>query len=170
MTSAIKSFNVGNMSKMNSIIISKRVLDIGKCEDIVHYSGIQDYLVNDVIIATATSERHCKAIAENIEKIFKENGITFISSTSVSEMGMSNEWVVIDCEVQSLMLHIMTEQQRDYYKIDSLISKMSQQDDMQINSAEIKKPVTVKAPAKTIAKPVVKKAEIKKPVAVKAKK
>ncbi|QED23937.1 ribosome silencing factor [Candidatus Deianiraea vastatrix] len=159
-------------SKMSSLVLANRVLDSGKCEDVVHYHGISNYLVSDVIVATATSERHCKAIGERLEEALKDNNISFISSTSSSDVANSNDWVVIDCEKESLMIHIMTEEKRDYYKIDQLISQMSKGQAKISQSHQIKEVAKVgsklqkSAPiAKKVTKPVAQKkavAQVKK--------
>ncbi len=112
--------------KTNFLLACQEILDLGKCENITHYAGLRDYLVHDVIVVTANSEVHCRAIAERIQTSLKEADIFFLSSLKNihPKLTPSHKWVVIDCEEFSTMIHLMTESERSYYDIDSLLEKI----------------------------------------------
>lgn len=97
------------------------ILDSNKAEDINVYENIVGYIAENVIICTAMAERHCVALVNFVEKYLKENGIKFLHSSSLSAKNRSNDWSIID--VNGCMIHIMTEEKRDFFRIDELISR-----------------------------------------------
>lgn len=83
-----------------------RRLDIGRL------STIADYM----IIASGTSDRHVRSIADSIVKAAKEAG--------VDPLGVEGEeggdWVLVD--LGDVIVHVMQPQVRDFYKLESLWS------------------------------------------------
>lgn len=81
-----------------------RVLDVrGK-------SSITDYLV----LATATSDPHIKALKASLDGALKEAGVRLVGN----ERSVSSGWVVVDAF--DFMVHLQTEEMREYYRLDQL--------------------------------------------------
>lgn len=137
-----------------------RLLDMNKCEDIKLYADLHDYFSSNVIVATATSERHCKAIAERISEFCKDNRVGYLSSTSSKKIA-SNDWVIVDCESELVIVHVMTEEKRGYYNIDELLGSIAAIENDQKKSTKI-------APKPVATKPVTsKQVKITQPIASK---
>ena len=68
----------------------------------------------DLVITSANSEPHLKALYETVRLSFKQMGIVTISS----EFNLGSGWAVID--VFNIMVHLFIEKVRDYYKIEQL--------------------------------------------------
>lgn len=81
-----------------------RVLDVrGK-------SSITDFL----ILATATSEPHVKALKAQLDHSLKEAGVHLIGHDRDTGSG----WLVVDAF--DFMVHLQTEEKREFYGLDSL--------------------------------------------------
>ena len=73
-------------------------------------TDITDYF----IVASGTSERQVKTIADNVEAGMKERGIKPYSVEGLRD----GRWVIID--YQNIIVHIFLEQLRDLYDLESL--------------------------------------------------
>ena len=81
-----------------------RVLDVqGK-------STITDLMV----IATGTSTRHVRSIAENVALKAKDAGEQPLGT----EGGRDSEWVLVD--LNNIIVHVMTPATRDFYNLEKL--------------------------------------------------
>ncbi|MFP4166859.1 MAG: ribosome silencing factor [Opitutales bacterium] len=81
-----------------------RILDVrGK-------STITDYL----ILATATSEPHIKALKAAVEGRLKEDGVRVRGE----DREVGSGWIVVD--VFDFMVHLQTREMRDFYSLDKL--------------------------------------------------
>lgn len=81
-----------------------RVLDVrGK-------STITDFL----ILATATSDPHIKALRAELDRALKENDVQLVGN----ERSVDSGWVVVDAF--DFMVHLQTGEMRDYYELDRL--------------------------------------------------
>ncbi|MFP4673621.1 MAG: ribosome silencing factor [Opitutales bacterium] len=81
-----------------------RILDVrGK-------STITDYL----ILATATSEPHIKALKAAVEGRLKEDGVRVRGE----DREVGSGWIVVD--VFDFMVHLQTQEMRDFYSLDKL--------------------------------------------------
>lgn len=115
-----------------------RVLDDKKAEaitilDVSAQSSITDFLV----IATATSEPHLRALRIELEKAFDSAGTRIVGI----EMAQASGWVVID--VFDVMVHLFLGDVREHYRLDRLW-----QDAVEIPLSTVFKPtVRRKAPA-----------------------
>jgi len=78
--------------------------------DLVGKSTITNYL----IIATATSAPHLKALRGAIEMTLKEEK----ASLAGSEFGSDSGWLVVDA--YEIMVHLFLPEQRDNYRLESL--------------------------------------------------
>lgn len=69
-----------------------------------------------MIVASGTSERHVKAIAETVAFRAKEAGETPLGSEGLSE----GEWVLVDLNI--VLVHVMLPKVRDFYALERLWS------------------------------------------------
>lgn len=92
-----------------------KALDDKKAENlrILDVTG-RSPITNYFILATATSEPHLKALAGEIEKTLKENGVKSVGR----DFKTSSGWVVVDAF--DFMAHIFLPEQRGLYGIESL--------------------------------------------------
>ena len=91
-----------------------RILDKRKAEnisaiEITDCTIIADYFV----LATATSTTHVKSLSGELEDKLKELGAELHHVE-----GRSSGWVLLD--YGTVIIHIFTEDQRDYYKLERL--------------------------------------------------
>lgn len=83
---------------------SIRVLDVrGK-------SSITDYLV----LVTATSEPHVKALKGSLDKALKEAGVQLIGQ----DREVGSGWLIVDAF--DFMVHLQTQEMREFYGLDQL--------------------------------------------------
>ena len=92
-----------------------RMMRDDKCEDIVlldlrGVSPICDFFV----IATGTSDRQMRAVADHIKQMAKQRGEAPYSVSGYDE----STWIVID--YVDVILHLFDADQRTYYDLDSL--------------------------------------------------
>lgn len=98
--------------------LSAKVLDdkkahnikIVKIEDV---SSLADY----VLLANGTSSTHVKALADETEYKLKKVGIIAHHVEGYS----SNSWILLD--YRSVIVHIFTEEARDFYNLDELVKE-----------------------------------------------
>ena len=67
-----------------------------------------------VIIATATSNRQTRALANNVHEKVKDNGGDVLSTEGED----TGEWVLVDCG--DIVVHIMQAPIRAYYNLEEL--------------------------------------------------
>ncbi|MFN8671611.1 MAG: ribosome silencing factor [Candidatus Sericytochromatia bacterium] len=96
--------------------VLESVLDI-KAEktvviDISKVSLMADYM----IVCTGRSSSHTQGIANNILEKAKENNFKVYSIEGLND----GNWILID--LGNALIHIMTEETREYYKIEKLWS------------------------------------------------
>ncbi len=97
------------------VAMAQQVLDDMKARDIrvLDVSGltpITDYMV----IASGTSRRHVKSIAERLVERAKAAGHPPIGVEGTD----AAEWVLVD--LQDVVVHVMQTQVRDFYKLEKL--------------------------------------------------
>jgi len=78
--------------------------------DVRSLSSITDFL----IIATATSEPHIRALRVEMEKVLDASKTHIVGFETRPESG----WIVIDAF--DVMIHIFTEEKRDSYRLETL--------------------------------------------------
>lgn len=83
-----------------------------KVLDVREKSSITDYL----ILVSATSEPHAKALKAALDAKLKEADVQLIGQ----DREVGSGWLVIDAF--DFMVHVQTEEMRDYYKLDQLWS------------------------------------------------
>ncbi|MDU7692712.1 MAG: ribosome silencing factor [Helicobacter sp.] len=93
------------------------LLDDKKAENIVHISlHNRDYVVSDVVIATALAGKHGLSLIDEIKKLAKNFGLSLFGSDLEND-----EWLVLD--FGDLMIHIFTQNVRDKIKLEEFLSE-----------------------------------------------
>ncbi len=95
--------------------LSCRVLDDKKASDVTvldvsEQSSITDYLV----LATATSEPHLRALRIELEKTFDAANVKLVGEETAQESG----WLVLDAF--DVMVHLFLKAQRENYALERL--------------------------------------------------
>ncbi len=105
--------NTLDISKLEAIIID--ALDDMKAQDvtILNTEALTDEF-DRVIIATATSNRQTRALANNVHEKVKDNGGDVLSTEGED----TGEWVLVDCG--DIVVHIMQAPIRAYYNLEEL--------------------------------------------------
>ena len=80
--------------------------------DVKGKTSVTDYMV----VATGTSGRHVKSLAETVAYKAKEAGEAALGM----EGDEGNEWVLLD--LNGVVLHVMQAKVRDYYQLERLWS------------------------------------------------
>lgn len=83
-----------------------------KVLDVRGKSSITDYL----ILATATSEPHVKAMKSALDAALKEANVQLIGQ----DREVGSGWLVVDAF--DFMVHLQTQEMRDFYRLDQLWS------------------------------------------------
>ena len=88
-----------------------------KAEDITVLNVKGQTTVTDwLLIATGSSGRHVKSIANNVAVEVKNAGMSPLGTEGEAE----GEWVLVD--LGDVIVHVMQRQVRDYYDLESLWS------------------------------------------------
>lgn len=80
--------------------------------DVRGKTTVTDYMV----LATGTSDRHIKALADYVSEKVKANGFRPLGQ----EGGEGSDWVLLD--LGDIILHLMTDQARNFYQLEKLWS------------------------------------------------
>lgn len=80
--------------------------------DVRSLTTITDYMV----VASGTSSRHVQAIAENLQKTLKSQGV----KPAGYEGDPSGDWMLVD--FGDVVVHIMHPRTRDFYNLEKLWS------------------------------------------------
>lgn len=83
-----------------------------KVLDVRGKSSITDFL----ILATATSEPHVKALKAGLDLALKDAGVHLIGQ----DREVGSGWLVVDAF--DFMVHLQTKEMREYYNLDQLWS------------------------------------------------
>jgi ribosome-associated protein len=106
--------------------IIETVLDDKKAQKIIVIdvrgrTSVTDYMV----VASGTSNRHIASMSHYVAEAVKEQGFKPLSI----EGDQGSDWVLVD--LGDVILHVMTEQARDYYQLEKLWSVPAAAADMQ---------------------------------------
>lgn len=74
-------------------------------------------LTDHMIIATGTTSRHVRAMADKIIEAAKEQGYQLLGSEGMEEA----EWICVD--LGDVIVHLMQPRTRDYYYLEGLWDK-----------------------------------------------
>ena len=80
------------------------------CIDLKKISSFAD----EMIIASATSSRHAKALSDRVVEDLKSNNILVLGVEGQD----TSDWILIDCE--DLVINIMNNETRVYYDLETL--------------------------------------------------
>jgi len=80
--------------------------------DVIGKTSVTDFMV----LSTATSERHAKALSDYVVEKVKESG--FMPLGVEGQQG--SDWVLVD--LGDVILHVMTAQAREFYQLEKLWS------------------------------------------------
>ena len=143
------------MNTKELVCLAARLADEKKAENIsvIDLKGISS-LCDFVVIMTATSKPHLEAIEEEISKKLKEIGVYKTNRDGADSL----QWRVSD--YGAFLVHIMTQEARDFYALDKIFSFGSILDFTKPIKKVIRKPPTKstkKTARKTPTKKVVKK-------------
>jgi ribosome-associated protein len=83
--------------------------------DVTSLSNVMDSL----IIATGTSNRHVKSLAANVVETLKKQGLQPIGVEGMD----SSDWVLVD--YGTAVIHVMLPQTRQFYDLEKLWSPIS---------------------------------------------
>ena len=92
-----------------------KVLDDMKASDVVEIDVTGKTVITDVmIVASGTSDRHVKALAEAVMFQAKQAGATPLGMEGERE----GEWALVD--LNGVVVHIMQPKVRDFYQLERL--------------------------------------------------
>ncbi len=105
--------NTLEITQLEAIVID--ALDDMKAQDVtvLNTENLTDEF-DRVIIATATSNRQTRALANNVHEKVKDNGGDVLSTEGED----TGEWVLVDCG--DIVVHIMQAPIRAYYNLEEL--------------------------------------------------
>ncbi len=104
-----------SLEKANKI---KDILDSGKALEISVLKVKEKSVITDYfVIATGTSSTHVKALADEVEYQMEKEKILLKGS----EGKISNSWILLD--YNDVIVHIFSQEARDFYDLESLWSK-----------------------------------------------
>jgi ribosome-associated protein len=93
------------------------LLDDIKAEDVQVFNVTDMTSVTDyMIVATGTSNRHVRAIANHVVEELREAGVRPLGSEGTEH----GEWVLLD--YGDVVLHVMQPRVRDFYQLEKLWS------------------------------------------------
>lgn len=83
--------------------------------DVKNISSFTD----EIILATASSNRHAFSVSEKLVDCLKQNKIQIISIEGEADSG----WILVDCG--DVVVNIMKQEQRDFYDLEGLWGQKS---------------------------------------------
>ena len=97
-----------------------------KVLDVHDKTSVTDILV----IASGKSSRQVKALANNVQEMVKEKGITPLSTEGAQDSG----WTLID--LGDVVVHVMLPETRDFYNLEKLWGDDAPEESSATESAE----------------------------------
>ena len=103
------------MSNKNLSKLCNQSLSESKADNILHIDvkGVCSF-TDEIIIATANSNRHATSVLEKLVTYLKKNKINIIGTEGEVDSG----WMLIDCG--NIVVNIMRQDQRDFYDLENL--------------------------------------------------
>ncbi|MGS2717206.1 ribosome silencing factor [Eionea flava] len=104
--------------------LALEALDDLKAQEVVtlDVTSLSD-VMDDLIIATGTSNRHVKSLAGNVVDELKKQGIQPVGVEGMD----SSDWVLVD--YGSVVVHVMLPQTRKFYDLEKLWSPLTRDED-----------------------------------------
>ena len=103
------------METKEQAMLTGRLADEKKALDVavIELKGLTD-IADYFVLASGTSDRHVRTIAEHVEKSMKEAGVRPYSTEGYQQ----GRWIIID--YRNVIVHIFLEQLRELYDLESL--------------------------------------------------
>ena len=99
-----------NLSNIcNHCLIESKAVDLLSL-DVKNISSFAD----EIILATATSNRHAVSVSEQLVDHLKENKFHILGVEGEIDSG----WILVDCG--EVVINIMRQEQRDFYDLEGL--------------------------------------------------
>jgi ribosome-associated protein len=98
-----------------TVLDEHKALDI-KTIDVRKQTDITDYL----IIASGTSDRHLKALADHVMTRMREEGVRALGKEGLSV----GDWALVD--LGDVVVHVMRPEVRDFYQLERLWGELPQ--------------------------------------------
>ena len=98
------------LSKLCSNSLSESKAENILSLDVKSISSFTDEIIN----ATANSNRHAKSVSEKLVSYLKKNNINIIGIDGEADSG----WMLVDCG--DVVINIMKQDQRDFYDLEGL--------------------------------------------------
>ncbi len=96
------------------------LLDEKKAENIQAFDMRgDDYMVDDVIIASTLGQKHGAALLDYLKPVIKQLGEKILHTDE------SEEWIVID--LGDMLIHLMTPEHRSKYNIEEFLTEHKKQ-------------------------------------------
>lgn len=103
------------MQTSSELRIAKHALEELKAIDITTLDVAKHTpFISQMIICTGSSSRHVKALADNVERMAKENNIEILGY----EGHENADWVLVD--LGDVVIHVMQAETREFYNLESL--------------------------------------------------
>jgi len=95
--------------------ICNHSLDESKAEDVIilDVKAVSSF-ADEIIIATANSNRHASSVSDKLVDNLKKNNISILGVEGESDSG----WILVDCG--DVVVNIMKKDQRDLYDLEGL--------------------------------------------------
>lgn len=103
-----------------SALEDAKALDI-KCIDVKDLSSVTDYM----IIASGTSKRHVRSMADAVAVKVKKNGLMPLGTEGQEEA----EWILVD--LGDVLVHMMMPDTRTFYDLEKLWAPGLKQEEQQ---------------------------------------
>ena len=98
-------------------------LDEMKAEDMITLKVLDKSAdMEAIVIATGRSTQHARGIANNVKLDAKRAGMKILGIEGLEQ----GDWVLVD--LAEVVVHVMTEKTRDFYKLEKLWSNTKDED------------------------------------------
>ena len=99
--------------------ICNQSLDESKAENVIILDvRTVSSFADEIIIATANSNRHATSVSNKLVEYLKEKKINILGVAGESSSG----WILVDCG--DVVINIMKQEQREFYDLESLWGEM----------------------------------------------
>ncbi|MFC1616867.1 ribosome silencing factor [Candidatus Margulisiibacteriota bacterium] len=103
------------LNNSDSDIINKliKICENKKCEDIRQYNLTGNSILSDYFLVLSVKNKiHCRSVLNDLKKNVNRGKVSG---------SIESEWVILD--LGTVIVHIITEKLRTYYKLDSIFER-----------------------------------------------